>query len=89
MSSLLLQLHTGHVPLNKHLHQIGRTALPKCPHCPDCEETVHHLIMMCPAYVAERQTLQYKLRQGARSIKNLLSQPKAIPHLLRYVRETG
>ena len=30
-ASLLIQLWTGHIPLNEHLHQIKRTPSPLCP----------------------------------------------------------
>ncbi|KAF8592274.1 hypothetical protein K439DRAFT_396841 [Ramaria rubella] len=38
-SSLLLQLRTRHIPLNSHLHRIGKYQTPKCPHCPSKQ---HH-----------------------------------------------
>ncbi|KAF8576256.1 hypothetical protein K439DRAFT_1397501, partial [Ramaria rubella] len=54
---LLLQLCTGHVPLNKHLHRIGKTISPHCQHCPN-KETVHHFLLLCPAHAQHRQILE-------------------------------
>ncbi|KAF8590345.1 hypothetical protein K439DRAFT_1330507, partial [Ramaria rubella] len=77
-ASLLLQLRTGHIALNKNLHQIGKSDSPKCPNCPNREETVHHLLIMCPACAMQRQELQRKLERDARSIRKLLSHQKAV-----------
>jgi hypothetical protein len=44
-ASLLTQLYTGHVPLNAHLHHIGKAETPLCPACHQHEETVHHYIL--------------------------------------------
>ena len=49
-SGLLIQLRTGHAPLNKHLHDIRCTDSPVCPACEDAHETVHHYLLTCPAY---------------------------------------
>ncbi|KAF5364572.1 hypothetical protein D9758_005527 [Tetrapyrgos nigripes] len=32
-TSILVQLHTGHVPLNSHLYRISRSETPNCPNC--------------------------------------------------------
>ncbi|KAG2742523.1 hypothetical protein P692DRAFT_201795598 [Suillus brevipes Sb2] len=32
-ASLLIQLRTGHIPLNKHLHRISKAPSPLCPSC--------------------------------------------------------
>ncbi|OJA15130.1 hypothetical protein AZE42_11430 [Rhizopogon vesiculosus] len=45
-SSLLFQLRTGHVPLNKHLHCIAKAPNPICQHCHLREETVHHFLIV-------------------------------------------
>ncbi|KAJ3897741.1 hypothetical protein F5879DRAFT_1073916 [Lentinula edodes] len=57
-TSILFQLRTGHVPLNSHLHRIGKADSPNCPHCDTTGratiETVKHYITECPAYRKER-----------------------------------
>jgi ribonuclease HI len=88
-ASLLLQLRTGHAPLNKHLHRIHRADSPLCPACQLEEETVHHFIITCPARQKHRTPLEIALRRDARSITKLLTSPKAIPLLFRYIHETG
>jgi hypothetical protein len=48
--SLLMQLHTGHVPLNKYLNHIGQVESLLCLACKDTNETPAHLLLMCPVY---------------------------------------
>jgi len=44
-TSIITQLITGHAPLNKHLHRIGKSASPICPSCHEHEETVTHFLL--------------------------------------------
>ena len=86
--SMLVQLRTGHVPLQKHLHRIGHADSPICPACQSSEETVHHYLMTCPAHNSHRRWLETHLRRVAKSIRVLLANPKMFPHLFRYIRDT-
>ena len=52
-SSLLFQLRTGHIPLNKHLHCITKVPTPICQQCHQREETVHHFLLVCPSYARQ------------------------------------
>lgn len=52
--SALLQLRTGHAPLSHHLARIKKVESPACPRCNANFETVHHYILICPAYRAPR-----------------------------------
>ncbi|KAJ3874759.1 hypothetical protein F5051DRAFT_314507, partial [Lentinula edodes] len=91
-TSILFQLRTGHVPLNSHLHRIGKADSPNCPHCNAAGraniETVKHYITECPAYRKERFRLRQKLGRQTRSLRHLLSDKKCTPHLLRYIGGT-
>ena len=59
-TSLLTQLRTGHAPINKHLHRIGKNDTPNCPQatCRGITEDVHHLIFTCPRNIHERYHLK-------------------------------
>ena len=47
-ASIVMQLHTGHIGVNKHLHQIKCSELPHCPNCDkNAIETVHHFLFNC------------------------------------------
>ena len=41
-TSLLVQLRTGHIALNKHLSKIGKATTPTCTACGQADETVHY-----------------------------------------------
>jgi len=87
-ASLVLQLRTGHVPLNRHLYRINRAESALCPACELEDETVHHYLMTCPARWKQRRPLERALGRAATSISKLLSLPKALPHLFRYIQNT-
>ena len=89
-TSLLVQLRTGHIPLNAILHRIKRSDTSECPHCKcGIRETIAHYILSCPHYRGARRLLQAKLRRDASSIPFLLGTRTGIPHLLRYVSNTN
>ena len=88
-ATLLMQLCTGHAPLNKHLFTISSADTPVCPACQDAHETTHHFLLACPAYECHCSDLFYKLNRGSRSLTTLLSHPKAIRLLFKYIAKTG
>ena len=88
-SSILIQLHTGHAQLNRHLHNIGAIATPILSMCNKKEETVWHSLISCMAHEKHRQTLINTLHQNALSIQKLLSDPTCVPHTLKYIAATG
>lgn len=85
--SMLIQLHTGHIMLNKHLHCIGRKNSLWCTTCRS-NKTVIHYLMECKRYDKQRKTLESNLKREARSIHSLLSNPLAIPALFQFISET-
>src|ERR1700761_7619846 len=65
--ALLMQLRTGHAPLNKHLHRISCSESPLCPKCHQEDETVKHFILTCPRYDRLRDMHLYTLGAAPRS----------------------
>lgn len=89
-ASLLIQLRTGHIPLNVVLHRIKRSETPDCPHCKNrIRETAHHLLLRCPHYANARRSLREALPRDSSSIPFLLNARNGIPHLLRYISNTN
>jgi len=90
-ASILIQLRTGHIPLNTMLHRINRSDTPDCPHCRNgIRETLLHYLLECPHYAGARRLLQARLtRRNSSSIPFLLDNRRGIPHLLRYVSDTN
>jgi hypothetical protein len=84
-ASLLFQLRSGHIPLNKHLHRIQKADSPTCPCCHQHNETVMH----CPAHKNARNEMIRAGGRGARNLSKLLTEPKLFPHLLRFIGHSG
>jgi ribonuclease HI len=88
-TSIYTQLRTRHIPLNHHLHRIGRRDSPHCPICPGIDETIHHYLFDCPQYAREQHILSNALRCNASSISYLLSSDKATKPLMRFINSSG
>lgn len=87
-ASLLIQLRTGHAPLNYHLHRITKAESPACPECGHPRETVAHFILDCVAFGAARARMAYRIGPAAHSLQALLTEPNALRHLFRYIHDT-
>ncbi|KAG1782711.1 hypothetical protein EV702DRAFT_1192379 [Suillus placidus] len=59
-----------------------------CPHCPQVIETVHHFLLECRHYRAERRILSVALGRQATSMQYLLTCEEAIPHLIQFINST-
>jgi ribonuclease HI len=89
IASILSQLRTGHAPLAKYLHHIGKIDSPLCPGCQQSEETVQHLLLHCTAHQAARQALCNSTGGRDINITKLLTTPKTLPALFHYIAATG
>jgi len=89
LGSILSQLWTGHALLAKHLHCIGINNSPICPACLQGEESVQHFLLHCPAHHRARQMLCNNTGGRNIDITKLLTSPKTLCTLFRYVAKTG
>ncbi|KAI0784695.1 hypothetical protein C8Q75DRAFT_703062, partial [Abortiporus biennis] len=80
----LIQLRTGHISLNYHLHRINCSPTLRCPFC-DQEETVRHFLLYYPKYRHHWAELNRKLRKRAYDTSYMLSHPNAIKSVIRFV----
>lgn len=87
-SLLMIQFRTCHVPLNLHLHRIGKAEHPNCPICPGIDETISHFLFNCPQYRHKWHLIWVALRRNWSSISYLLTSNKALLHLIQYVNST-
>lgn len=88
-AALLIQLRTGHAPLQAHLHRIQRADSPKCPSCGHAPKTVQHYLTQCATYHRKRNKLAQEI--GGRAsclLPSLLSVPAAIKPLFRFIHAT-
>ena len=84
-TSLLIQLRTGHVPLNHHLHTIGRANTQRCPGCGAAKETVLHFVLQCPKYALQRRVYFGPLGRNGQRLEYLLSTKEGIERLFKLV----
>ena len=93
-SSLLVQIRSGHIPLNAHLYRLNCIDTDRCLACADrpgitsTKETVTHFLFDCPAYQNERHYLDTALGQHNRSLEHIMSKEESIRELLRYIGST-
>lgn len=60
-AALLIQLCTGHCPLNQYLHRFGRRESPLCGACQEAPETVEHFLIECRAHDRHRGEMRRAL----------------------------
>jgi len=60
-AALLMQLRSGHILLQKHLHRIGKAGSATCPACLSDDKSIHHYLLMCPAYAAQNEKTERAL----------------------------
>ena len=83
---IILQLCTGHIGLNKHLHRIKCTNSPACPSCNTMpHETIQHFLFECNNYCHKCFELQRKLGCNVSKLPYLLTNSAAIKQTLKYV----
>ena len=88
-ASILIQIRTGHLPLNNVLHRIKRTDTPYCPHCNNrYRETTLHFLFFCPHYETARRDMDNATQRIKNPLAFLLGNRKGIPHLLKYISDT-
>lgn len=87
-SSLMFQLRTGHIALNKHLKRIAKSPTARCPACENHDETVHHFILVCPAYVNQREQMRKEVGARQCKIEYLLNESKGMRATLTYIART-
>jgi hypothetical protein len=87
--ALLMQLLTGHAPINRHLHMIHKNDTPNCPQsrCKSSIEDIHHLIFTCPKYMQARYHLREKIGRKAFNLTKLLANNKIIHHTFTYLNK--
>ena len=87
-----MQIHTGHIPLNKYLYRIKRKDSPNCEACLgvgiEALETPWHLLYECPSYDRERFLFERSLGRKAHDLKYVMSHPSRIVMLAKYIDST-
>src|SRR5882724_3629413 len=87
-ASLLVQMRTGHVPLQAHQYIIGKVPSLVCLMCHKADETVSHYLVTCTAFTTQRGCMERDLRRAAKLVSMLLANLKAFQSLFKYIHET-
>lgn len=88
-TSLLVQLRSGHIPLNRHLFRLGKVDTARCPTCGTEDETVLHYLLRCPTWRRARAPLRRAFSPSNLQMRTLLNDPDSLPILFDYVKATG
>ena len=84
-ASILIQLCTGHVPLQAYLYRFKLAETPTCPSCGIKPETVSHYLLHCVTYVAQRRRLQRSLGRDQSLGLEILGDEKRTKPLMAYI----
>ncbi|KNZ72373.1 hypothetical protein J132_03464 [Termitomyces sp. J132] len=87
--SLLIQLHTGHVPLNSYLHRIQKRESARCNKCKEGRETVQHYLLECQAHKNKQHKMWRMTGDSERSLQTLFGKREGIIAVLQFVSDTG
>ncbi|OSC98668.1 hypothetical protein PYCCODRAFT_1417243 [Trametes coccinea BRFM310] len=88
-ANLLLQLRTGHVPLQTYFARIGKTAAATCPTCHEEPESVAHFLLRCSTYTLHRAVHFLPLGHSGRTLRTLLNTEDALRPLFKFINATG
>ena len=92
-ASILIQIRTGHVPLNAYLFRFKKHHTSRCNACylttrRHRDKTVKHFLFECPEYKWERADMDRTLGHNSRDLQILLSEEKNVKALLKYIGKT-
>ena len=93
-SSLIMQLRTGHFPLNFYLHRIGKADSDKCTKCNEdpasvqVTETINHFLFDCQAYDIARQELITKIGRNFLSLSKIMKSTDKMKALVTFINRT-
>ena len=83
-ASLLVQVRSGHLPLNFYLHRIGKTDSRHCQTCaegPEGEllvESIGHFLFDCVKFLVQRAKLWKALGSSNSTLRDMMLQEKSM-----------
>ena len=94
-ASLMIQLRSGHIPLNSYLFRINKTDSDLCQACLEevdnlhCRETVKHYLFECNSYSEEREELVGKITRSHLNLRDIMSTTDRMTALAHFITRTG
>ncbi len=92
--SILVQIRSGHIPVNTYLKKIGKREDDRCEWCwknlcRHTPDTVNHLILDCPEHHWARDEIKHKLgRSNSYDLAKLFQTEKGMKALLSFLDDT-
>ena len=87
-ASILVQLRTGHAPVQAYLHRFKLADTPICPSCGTEPESITHYLLYCITYVAQRRCLRRSLGRDKSLGLEILGDETTIKPLMAYINDT-
>ena len=92
-SSTILQVRSGHFPLNAYLYKIGKAESDRCNKCNQTQvipqkETTNHFIFDCPAHHEARSDLINKIGRTNFNLPEIMSNEKYMKALVTFINRT-
>jgi ribonuclease HI len=93
-ASYMVQVRSGHLPLNSYLHRIGKIESKRCQACqvnPTDEtptEDLNHFLYDCEAHSNQRRTLIRTIGAENFAIKDIMLKEKRMKALAQYIIRT-
>ena len=88
-ASLIFQLHSRHIGINKYPHCIKHIASPICTNCNNgSAKTIQYFLFECTKYSQGRHTLHRSLQHHALNPAYLLFNPDMMLLVLKYIHAT-
>lgn len=88
-ASLIFQLHSRHIGINKYPHCIKHIASPICTNCNNGSvKTIQYFLFECTKYSQGRHTLHRSLQHHALNPAYLLFNPDMMLLVLKYIHAT-
>ena len=75
--------------LNKYLHHFVRVDSPQFPVHDDMEETIHHFLFDCLAWIHGRWHMAKKLGKNVKSLAHILGSREGMEQLSKFIEGTG
>jgi ribonuclease HI/endonuclease/exonuclease/phosphatase family metal-dependent hydrolase len=94
-ASTIMQLRTGHIPLNFYLRRIGKSDTDKCLKCNiipgvlQITETIGHFLFDCQAHDEARQDLTAKIGRRNLSLTKIMKNADHMKALVTFINRTG